>query len=496
MPNDNEGPATIAPTHRKRKAKSTSKPSSKRPPPAAPTDTAASNNKKQKQFDSSLAPIQKLIESQPPAIRSLLSDTAIGLLLATQKLSSKRSGILAQRMNRDSFPRLVNIKGKFEFPTALKDDAKTIDNLHKWNEYLNKVKKKLKVQVLAQSDWTCEFLHEQRFGLFMKKIVAITEGFGAYHRQLEGAEGAPLSDQAYGAAGVYCYYSRRLACHEVFTYLGKDKKTTMAEVQAKYLVAADGSNIFHASQLRELSTFSITLEQAIATPTRLPPEVSTPVRPPGHSPMANDKSRNPLEPKEEEKEPDPQPHNPYRRVDVPLAQPTPAETAAQKGIGTEPSDAQTLELTGNARPVISRIINILFDLVPPLFLQISDSTMADQLVQKANAKLEARLKRKATLDMGQALDDSLAKEPTVAHENMEGLVQSIAQRQLKNEDKHKNNEIVKEALREARKQNFGRRKGPKNQTQKQAQLRIAKRVIEKLSEPHSASETCEEEALK
>jgi hypothetical protein len=235
----------------------------------------------------------------------------------------------------------------------------------------------------------------------------------------------------------------------------------MAEVQAKYLVSADGSNIFHTSQLRELSDFSITLEQAVATPPRLPPEVTTPVRPPGHSPMANDQSRNPLEPKEEEKEPDPQPHNPYRRAAVPLAQPTPAETEAQNGIGTEPSNAQTLALSGNARPVICRIVNILFNLVPPLFLQISDSTKEDQLVQKANAKLEAGLKKKATLDMGQALDDSLAKEPTVAHENMEGLVQSIVQRQLKNEDKRKKNEIVKEALKEAQKKSSGGEKGQK-----------------------------------
>jgi hypothetical protein len=180
-------------------------------------------------------------------------------------------------MNKDSFSRSVNIKAKLEFPTALKDDAKTIvDNLIKWNEYLNKVKKKVKVQVLAQSNRTCEFLHKQRFGLFMEKIVAIAEGFGAYHCQLEGAEGTPLSDQAYGAAGIYCYYSRLLACHKVFTYLGKDKKTTMAEVQAKYLVAVDGSNIFHASQLHELGDFSITLEQAAATPPQLPPKYTHP----------------------------------------------------------------------------------------------------------------------------------------------------------------------------------------------------------------------------
>jgi hypothetical protein len=271
-------------------------------------------------------------------MRSLLSDTTIGLLLPTQKLSSKQAGILAQRMNKDLLPRLVNIKEKLEFPTALKDNAMTMDNLHKWNQYINEVKKKLKDQVLVQSGRTCKFLQEQQFGLIMEKIVAIAEGFGAYHRQLEGAEGAPLSDQAYGAASVYCYCSRLLACHEVFTYLGRDKKTTMAKVQAKYLGAADGRNIFHASQLRELSNFSITLEQAAAMPPRLPPQVHTPVRPPSHSLMADDQSQIPLEPKQEEKEPNPQPHNPYRCVAVPLAQETPLKpkvrTKTEPKLGT------------------------------------------------------------------------------------------------------------------------------------------------------------------
>jgi hypothetical protein len=290
--------------------------------PAATTDAGASN-KKQKQFDNRLAPVQELIESQPPAIKSLLSGTAIGLLLATQKLSSKQAGILAQRMKEDSFPRSVNIKAKLEVPRALKDDPQTIENLHQWNDCLDEVKKKLKVKVLAQSDRTCEFLHKERFGLFMEKIVAIAEGYGVYHRQLEGAEGAPLSDQTYGAAGVYCYYSRLPAGHEVFQYLGEDKTTSLTEVKAKYLFMADGSSAFHASQLLALYDFPVTPGQVAATPQQLPPPVAAPMWPPGGSPMANAQSQNLLEPEEEEKEPDPQLHSPYRCTDVPLAQPTP-----------------------------------------------------------------------------------------------------------------------------------------------------------------------------
>jgi hypothetical protein len=51
-----------------------------------------------------------LIELQPQVIISLLSNTALGLLLATQKMSSKQAGILGQRKNEELFPKLMNIK--------------------------------------------------------------------------------------------------------------------------------------------------------------------------------------------------------------------------------------------------------------------------------------------------------------------------------------------------------------------------------------------------
>lgn len=107
-------------------------------------------------------------------------------------------------------------------------------------------------------------------------------------------------------------------------------------------------------------------------------------------------------------------------MDVPLAQET--QTGNGQNHNKPRNKAQLLALTGNALPVIHRLTRILSDLVPPSFLQISDSTKEDRLVQQANAKLEAALKKKTTLDMGQALDDSRTKEPMVAHRNMEDLV--------------------------------------------------------------------------
>jgi folylpolyglutamate synthase/dihydropteroate synthase len=50
---------------------------------------------------------------------------------------------------------------------------------------------------------------------------------------------------------------------------------------------------------------------------------------------------------------------------------------------------------------------------------------------------------------------------------MEGLVQSIVQRQLKNEEKRKKNEIIKEALKEARNKSSGGEKGNNTKRNKQ-----------------------------
>lgn len=72
----------------------------------------------------------------------------------------------------------------------------------------------------------------------------------------------------------------------------------MAEVKAKHLAVVNGSFLFHASQLLELSGFFVTQEeQAIATPQWRPPQVNAPVRPPGGSPAASAQSQDLLEPK-------------------------------------------------------------------------------------------------------------------------------------------------------------------------------------------------------
>jgi hypothetical protein len=57
------------------------------------------------------------------------------------------------------------------------------------------------------------------------------------------------------------------------------------------------------------------------------------------------------------------------------------------------------------------------------------------LLKRANAKLKCTLKKRKTTDVSKVIQDSMAKEPTVATESMETLMRGILQEELKEESK-------------------------------------------------------------
>jgi hypothetical protein len=93
--------------------------------------------------------------------------------------------------------------------------------------------------------------------------------------------------------------------------------------------------------------------------------------------------------------------------------------------------------------------------------------------------------------MDQALDNSLAEEPIVAHKTVEGLIQYIVHCQL---NKCKNNENVNQALKDAP-TNLRKEKRAKHPSATNSAMANRKKSIQKLGKPHSASETRKEVAL-
>jgi hypothetical protein len=94
---------------------------------------------------------------------------------------------------------------------------------------------------------------------------------------------------------------------------------------------------------------------------------------------------------------------------------------------------------------------ILYDLVPPLFIELCRSVETSQTVLRANALLEATLKKKKTLDMASILEADLESQKIVAPENMQELVNSLVDKRIQ----HQNNQSKKAVLQAARKKSLG-----------------------------------------
>jgi hypothetical protein len=80
---------------------------------------------------------------------------------------------------------------------------------------------------------------------------------------------------------------------------------------------------------------------------------------------------------------------------------------------------------------------------------------------KANAILEATLKKKKTLDLAKLLEEDQATQNVVAPENMKDLVNSLVDKRIDLQGRQRQKEQLKTALKEARKKSLGGAKAAK-----------------------------------
>jgi hypothetical protein len=102
--------------------------------------------------------------------------------------------------------------------------------------------------------------------------------------------------------------------------------------------------------------------------------------------------------------------------------------------------------------VIWKVKETLYDLIPSLFINLCCAVETSQAVSKANAQLEAALKKKQTLDMASILKADLESQKTVApDESMQELVNLLLGLRMS----HQNKKSKKAVLQAARKKSLG-----------------------------------------
>jgi hypothetical protein len=337
------------------------------------------------------------------------------MLLVTRKLREKRAGIVNLTSNKDLYPRSCNIKMKLNFPIEMKDDEQTIENSKKWDENIQRMKDEMKKQLVNQGERTIEFMQDKRLELFHERLLTIAEGFVTWFSALDGVDApATLSNHAYGAASIYCFYNELPPRHGVFTYLGEDQNSLLELFKKKHLTTAAGRPLFSDLQLQTLTTGISFLDYE--TPA---PETPTPVRQ----------------------------LNPYAATAA-ITQPTEGTPAAEATDPLAPPEVPTPPELSN---ICFKVKEKLFDLVPILFVNLVHTVEANQRELTANSKLEAALKSKSTLDMAKILDADMATQGVVPPENMKDLVHTLVDLRLDLKGK----QAAKTALQAARKKSSG-----------------------------------------
>ena len=145
----------------------------------------------------------------------------------------------------------------------------------------------------------------------------------------------------------------------------------------------------------------------------------------------------------------------------------PLESITQTAAAPENTDAAPLPVPRELENVIWKTKDKLFDLIPALFMDLILHVELSHRETKANAKLEASLKKKKTLDLAKILEDDLAGQNIVAPENMKELVNSLVDKRIDLQAKQKQKTLLQSAIRDARKKSSGGAQAAKSPPGKQ-----------------------------
>ncbi len=114
----------------------------------------------------------------------------------------------------------------------------------------------MKKKIIHQSIRTVNFLSKSWQELFNNHPINIMEGYTHYHHKLsKKVTNKSLSNEAYGAAAVYCYYSTLLATHKLFmSYLLEEQEDLMIAFKKIFMQTANGVYLFTLTQVKRLAS--------------------------------------------------------------------------------------------------------------------------------------------------------------------------------------------------------------------------------------------------
>jgi len=286
-----------------------------------------------------------------------------------------------------------------------------------WDDYIQKTKDEMKKQVLKQGERTVDFLTEKGLALLQDKVLTIAEGYFTWFAELEGLDTPPptLSNQAYGAVSIYCYFNSISPSDRIFSYLFEEQDSLLKAFKLKYLTTTSGTPLFSAAQLQDL-TMILPNDFAPGLPLRLDAD---------------------------------NPQNQQGDDNHTITQ------GSQGAAAAPPAAAPPTPIPRDLGNIIYKVKDQLYNLIPILFVGLAESVRTNQREQTTNAKLEASLKTNKALDMAKIIKADVAAQSIMAPENMTHLVNSLVDKQFDMKGRQAQKQLTKDAVKEAQKKSLG-----------------------------------------
>jgi hypothetical protein len=162
-------------------------------------------------------------------------------------------------------------------------------------------------------------------------------------------------------------------------------------------------------------------------------------------------------------------------LDTPQSPPSPQRIDSNQPVTQEQDDAANVAATAASPPpiptelehVMWQVKDRLYDLIKAIFLDMVLTVETSQRELRANAKLEAALKKKKTLDLAKILETDLANQYVVAPANMQDLVNQLVGKSNDHQKQQQKKDLLKATMKEAQNKSLGGAKAAKTPPSKQ-----------------------------
>lgn len=414
--------------------------------------------------DGRLSTVREALESQPESTQKKLAELVLDLFNRQKDITDQKATILRFTNDAKAFPHGLSFKAALKTHKQTVKDPQSKTNGEKFTSTLEQARKELKDIQLDQYRVTIECMKKQRQTKFLTELTAIATIYVVYYKTLRRHTDITLSNETYGAIIVALLLNDMPDDHGLLT---STLDTTRESIDREF-----GEDFL--SNSTQTAAPALTKKQFATLASLFSPNATNPTEPDPPAETAEEEAvennqdssttaTTTADTTSEGTTPRIRP-NPYDGLSAAARhilnqQPAPSTPARPFNYGSPPTpneeEPDNDALDSGATEVIIESALALKPLLQELFVDLFEYMASQKALQKANHAANSLVRTKLTIDLATEVDESLTNETPATRKNVQALVASEVQKELKLRAKKKKQEQDKKKKAKKEKEGVG-----------------------------------------